>query len=338
MGWKDLAGKLHAWLRLLAARKSPTASAVPPGARMPRGVLWKHVASFQREAYKVSSLHPLADGTVLVGSYNNRERGTSRLHVVDVLGDRTEIWKGGEETIGQGWSGGGQWWLPVEKKNGNIIGVPLNGAGATAATPQGGQYACRIVDGHVAVGNRLYQIGDTGSPRASFPKLGTIISGLVCADGEWIASDDERGIQSASGWFIGGLVPELAVVNGRVIAFFRSGDVRLVSGGQLGRSIGKTRRKCRRAWTNGGLCWWTTAPSDGDGTHGVWVTDGFSMLKVGEFPGLPESTQAGALGSLFGSAVCVDGDGDVWVAVTDETQNGWHLWQGIIQWPTPIDS
>ena len=340
MSWKTLVNKVDYWLGLRAARKVKEAHKadggdIPHGSGLPLSVRWERVASFERESYKVSSIHPLEGGKVLVGCYNNVERGTSRLHVVGADGSRKEIWKGGEETIGQGWKGGGQWWLPVEKKNGDIIGVPLDGSSASAATAQGGQYSCRIVDAHVAVGNKLFQIGDTETPRAQLSKLGGIISGLVCADGEWIGSDDERGIEGESGWFISALCPELAFVGGKVLAFLRSGEVRVIEDGQLGQSIGNTIRKCRRAWTENGLCWWTTAPSDGDGKHGCWVTDGASMLKVGEFPGKAEATQAGALGSLFGSAVCIGTDGAVWVAVTDETQNGYHVWRGTPSWPKP---
>ena len=340
MGWKTLVNKVDYWLGLRAARKAKEAHRAdggdtPHGAGLPLSVRWERVASFERESYKVSSIHPLEGGKVLVGCYNSVERGTSRLHVVGADGSRKEIWKGGEETIGQGWKGGGQWWLPVEKKAGNIIGVPLDGSSASAATAQGGQYSCRIVDAHVAVGNKLFQIGDTETPRAQLSKLGGIISGLVYADGEWIGSDDERGIEGERGWFISALCPELAFVGGKVLAFLRSGEVRVIEDGQLGQSIGNTIRKCRRAWTENGLCWWTTAPSDGDGKHGCWVTDGTSMLKVGEFPGKAEATQAGALGSLFGSAVCIGTDGAVWVAVADETQNGYHVWRGIPSWPKP---
>lgn len=201
-------------------------------------------------------------------------------------------------------------------------------------TAQGGQYSCKIVDGNIAVGNQLFIIGTT-APVVGFPRLSGIISGLVCPDGEWIAADDAHGIQGASGWFIECLCPELAAVNGRVLAFLRSGEVRVVENGELGKAIGNTRRKCRRAWTQGGLCWWTTAPSDGDGKHGLWVTDGDTMLKVAEFPGKAEGTTAGALGSLFGSAVCIGTDNAVWVATTDETQNGYNVYRGVPVWPEP---
>lgn len=342
MGWKTLADKVLYLLKLHGERKARESAGgdspeVPHGEGMPLSVNWQLVASWQRESYKVSSIHPLSGGKVLIGCYNNAERGTSRLHVVGADGSRKEIWKGGEETIGQGWAGGGQWWLPVEKPNGDILGVPLDGSSASPATPQGGQYAARIVDGHVGVGNRLFQIGND-KPVAEFPRLGGIISGLVFDGGEWIACDDERGIQGASGWFIEVLCPELALVNGRRLAFLRTGEVRLIENGQLSTTLGHTRRKCRRAWVSGGLCWWTTAPSDGDGTHGVWCTDGNTMRKVGEFPGLAESTQAGALGSLFGSAICVGTDGAIWCATTDETQNGWVLYRGIPEWPMPSPS
>lgn len=340
MGWNTLADKVSYWLKLRAERKARESAGgdspdVPHGEGMPLSVNWQLVASWQRESYKVSSIHPLSGGKVLIGCYNNAERGTSRLHVVGADGSRKEIWKGGEETIGQGWSAGGQWWLPVEKPNGNIITVPLDGSTAMGTTKQGGQYACRIVDGHVAVGHRLFQVGDPGYPRVSFSGLGTIISGLVCADGEWIASDDQYGITSSRGWFIECLCPELAAVNGRVLAFLRSGEVRIIEGEKLGPAIGNTQRKSRRAWSNGLLCWWTTAPSNGDGTHGVWVSDGNTIRNVGIFVGLAESTPAGDLGSLFGSAVCIGTDGAVWVAVTDETQNGYHVWRGVPVWPKP---
>ena len=222
MGWNDLTKKVNYWLALRQARKEREAKGggdkpLPHGDGMPLSVKWEKVAAWSREAYKVSSLHPLGNGKVLLGCYNNRERGTSRLQIVDGSGSRNEIWKGGEETIGQGWRGGGSWWLPVEKKNGDILTVPFPGGAAMASTKQGGQYACKIVEGHVAVGNRLFQVGDPETPRATFNRLGTIISGLVWLNGEeWIACDDEHGIQSERGWFIEAVCPELAVVNGVV--------------------------------------------------------------------------------------------------------------------------
>lgn len=117
MGWPQLIDKAAYWLKLRRERKEREASGgggggdtpIPPGDDLPLRVDFAKVASFGRESYKVSSIHPLSGGKVLVGCYNNVERGTSRLHVVGADGSRKEIWKGGEETIGQGWAGGGQW-------------------------------------------------------------------------------------------------------------------------------------------------------------------------------------------------------------------------------------
>lgn len=338
MGWSELTDKIAYWLALRKKRKEggvqPMPTPAEPGEGMPESVAWEKVCSFEREAYKVSAVMPLTSGA-LVCSYNNRERGTSRLFRCGADGSRTEVWKGGEETVGQGcWTGSG-WLLPVEKPNGDILSVPDGGGNAKAYTRQGGQYACRIVENHIGVGNQLFQVSNTSSPVATFPRLAGILSGLVHVGDQWIASDDERGIQSSKGWFIEALCPDLAVVGGRVLAFLRSGEVRVIEGEKLGRTLGNTLRKCRRAWSDGKRCWWTTAPSDGSASHDVWVTDGTSMLHVGSVEGKAEKTKAGEVGSLFGSAISEAADGTVWLAVSNRTEDGWELWKGKPKYPAP---
>lgn len=330
MGWNELFDKTAYWLGLRNARKG---GAVQPAVGMPLRVDWHKVAAWKHDNYNVSSIHPLLDGKMLVGCYDNKSRRESRLHVVSGDGTVREIYKGGEETIGQGWVGGGQWWLPVECGEQKIIGVPLDGAHASRDMAQGGKYSARVTDGHVGVGNKVFAITDTSKPVASMPKLAGILSGLVRRGDEWIACDDEKGIQSSEGWFVECRCPDLAIVGGRVLAFLRSGEVRLVEDGKLSTALGNTTRKCRRVWTSGSLAWWSTAPSDGDGHHQVWVTNGESMLRVGQFPGLAESTTAGALGSLFGSAVCVDSENAVWLAAANETRDGWQLHRGTVVCP-----
>lgn len=337
--WERLLDKVVYWLQLRAKRKggggdAPVPAPAEAGEGMPESVAWEKVCSFEREAYKVSAVMPLADGA-LVCSYNNRERGTSRLFRCGADGSRTEVWKGGEETVGQGYWAGSGWLLPVEKKNGDILSVPDSGEKARAYTKQGGQYACRIVEGHIGVGNQLFQVSNTSAPVATFPRLAGILCGLVHVVDEWIASDDERGIQSSKGWFIAANCPDLAVVGGKVLAFLRSGEVRVIEGEKLGRTLGNTLRKCRRAWSDGKRCWWTTAPSDGGNSHDVWVTDGTSMLHVGSVEGKAEKTKAGELGSLFGSAICEASDGTVWLAVSNRTEDGWELWKGTATYPAP---
>ena len=330
MGWNELLQKTSYWLGLRAAR---TSGAIAPAVAMPTRVDWRKVAAWKHDNFNVSSIHPLSGGKILVGCYDNKSRKESRLHVVEADGSVNEIYKGGEETIGQGWFGGGQWWLPVECGAQQLITVPQDGSSASRHVSQNGKYSARVTDGHVGVGNQVFAITDTSKPVASMPKLAGILSGLVRLGDEWIASDDERGIQSSEGWFIEALCPDLAIVGGRVLAFLRSGEVRLIEDGKLSTPLGNTTRKCRRVWVNGSLAWWSTAPSDGDGHHQVWVTNGESMLRVGQFNGLAESTTAGALGSLFGSAVCVDSDNAVWLAAANETKDGWVLYRGTPTYP-----
>lgn len=336
MGWNELLDKTAYWLKLRQQRNdNPLPAPVPPGLAMPLSVNWEKIASFDRESYKVSAVMPL-DGGSLVCSYNNQTRSDSRLFRCGSDGSLKELWHGKEETVGQGYKLQGTWYLPVEKSDGDILAVPADGSSCKAFTAQGGRYSCRIVEGCVAVGNQLFDVGSTSVPVATFPRLHGILCGLVRFGGEWIASDDETGIESTAGWFISCNCPDLAVVGGRPLAFLRSGEVRAIEDGKLGESIGNTRRKCRRAWSNGARCWWTTAPSDGDGKHGVWCTDGSSMLKVGEFAGKHESTSSGALGSLFGSAICEADDGTLWLALSNETEDGWVLYRGKPTFPEPV--
>lgn len=335
MGWPKLFDKANYWLKLRALRKErKEPEPVPPGPGMPVKVAWEKVSAFDRESYKVSAVMPL-DGGALVCSYNNASRSDSRLFRCGSDGSRKELWHGGEETVGQGYLLQGMWYLPVEKKSGDILAVPFDGSSCKAFCAQGGRYAARIVEGCVGVGQFLYDVGSTATPVAQFPHLRGILCGLVRFGGEWVASDDSAGIESTAGWFIPCKCPDLAVVGGRLLAFLRSGEVRVVEGGKLTTTLGNTRRKCRRAWSLGARCWWTTAPSDGDSKHGVWVTDGNSMLKVGEFGGKAESTSAGALGTLFGSAVCEADDGTLWLALSNETEDGWVLYHGTPTYPVP---
>lgn len=338
MGWNELLEKTAYWLKLRAKRKGgdmPGPAPVTPGDGMPTDVSWQEVAHFDMESYKVSAIMPLDAGGVVVCSYNNAERRTARIHRVAADGAVAEIHKGGEETIGQGCNSGGTWLLPVEKKNGDILAVTPDGASCKAYTKQGGQYAGRIVDGHIGVGNQLFAVSDTSAPVASFPRLAGFLSGLVHRGDEWIASDDERGIMSSKGWFIECLCPDLAIVGGKVLAFLRNGEVRVVEGEKLCKTIGNTLHKCRRAWSNGARCWWTTAPSDGGAAHEVWVTDGTAMLNVGRFDGKRENTPAASLGSLFGSAICEAEDGTVWCAASNEKEHGWKLFRGTAKYPAP---
>ena len=335
MGWGELIDKTVYWLKLRRLRKEGGVkpAPVPPGPGIPLEVAWEKVCSFERESYKVSACMPL-EGGALVCSYNNAERGTSRLFRCGTDGSRQEIWKGGEETVGQGYLFEGQWFLPVEKPNGDILAVPFDGSSCKAVASQGGQYAARIVDGRIGVGNQLFEVGST-SPVATFPRLSGILCGLVHVGDEWIASDDEHGIMSSNGWFISCKCPDLAVVCGKVLAFLRSGEVRIIEGEDLGRTIGTTHGKCRRAWSDGKRCWWTTAPSDGLCWHSVWVTDAESIKVVGNFEGKAEPTPAANLGSLFGSAICEADDGTLWLAISNKTEDGWELYRGTPTYPAP---
>lgn len=341
MGWKELIDKTAYWLKLRKQRKQggggdDGGEPVPAesGAGLPERVEWREAARFERESYKVSAAMPLEGGRTLVCCYNNAERGTSRLHVVGADGGRTEIWKGGEETIGQGCEVDGTWFLPVEKKGGHVIAVPTDGSKASAYVAQGGQYSAKIVDGHIAVGNQLFALSNTSAPVAAFPRLAGIVSGLVHVGDEWIASDDERGIQSSKGWFIECLCPELAALDGVAYAFLRSGEVRRIEIGTLGKTMGNTLHKARRAWSDGQRIWWTTAPTDGGDRHQVWCMSAEGMRNFGEFQGKRENTPTTSLGSLFGSAICVRNGGTIIdVAVTDETQNGWVLYRGTAVYP-----
>lgn len=334
MGWNELFHKASYWLKLRQQRKAGfNPSPVPPGPGMPLSVKWNKVCSFERGSYKVSACMPL-EGGALVCSYNNAERGTSRLFRCGADGSRKEIWKGGEETVGQGCLFEGQWFLPVEKPKGDILAVPFDGSSCKAVASQGGQYAARIVDGCIGVGNQLFEVGST-SPVATFTRLSGILCGLVHVGDEWIASDDEHGIMSSKGWFISCHCPDLAVVGGKVLAFLRSGEVRIIEGEGLGRTIGTTHGKCRRAWSDGKRCWWTTAPSDGLRWHDVWVTDGEFIMVFGNFEGKTESTTAANLGSLFGSAICEADDGTLWLAISNKTEDGWELYRGTPTYPDP---
>lgn len=337
MGWNELIQKTAYWLHLRQLRKHPADVEPEPsagGAGLPEKVVWQKVCEFEREAYKVSALMPIRGGVILC-CYNNRERGTSRVFRCGNDGSKTEIWKGGEETIGQGSEMGGCWFLPVEKKGGDVLAVTSDGTSCKPYVSQGGQYACRIVEWHIAVGNQLFAIANTGAPVATFPRLAGIVCGLVHVGDEWIASDDQCGIQSSRGWFVECKCSELAVVGGRVLAFLRSGEVRVVQGEGLCRTIGNTLHKCRRAWSNGTCCWWTVAPSDGGARHDVWCTDGRAMRNLGGVEGKRENTPAGELGSLFGSAICEADDGTIWLAVSNRTEDGWELYRGTATYPAP---
>lgn len=337
MGWAQLIDKTTYWLKLRRKRKEgvkPAPAPVPPGPAMPIGVAWEKVCDFERESYKVSAIMPL-DGGALVCSYNNSTRNDSRLFRCGADGTKKEIWHGGEETVGQGYKLEGMWYLPVEKPQGDILAVPVDGSSCKAFTAQGGRYACRIIEGCVGVGQQLFDVGTPSVPIATFTRLSGILCGLVRAVDEWIASDDERGIMSSKGWFIEAKCPDLAVVGGKVLAFLRSGDVRVIEGEKLGRSLGTTLHKCRRAWSDGKRCWWTTAPSDGGDGHAVWMTDGDSMLQVGCFAGKKEETPASSLGSLFGSAICEADDGTLWCAISNKTEDGWELYRGTPTYPAP---
>ncbi len=337
MGWAQLIDKTTYWLKLRRKRKEgvkPSPAPVPPGPAMPIGVAWEKVCDFERESYKVSAIMPL-DGGALVCSYNNSTRNDSRLFRCGADGTKKEIWHGGEETVGQGYKLEGRWYLPVEKPQGDILAVPVDGSSCKAFTAQGGRYACRIVEGCVGVGQQLFDVGTPSVPIATFTRLSGILCGLVHVGDEWIASDDERGIMSSKGWFIEAKCPDLAVVGGKVLAFLRSGDVRVIEGEKLGRSLGTTLHKCRRAWSDGKRCWWTTAPSDGGDGHAVWMTDGDSMLQVGCFAGKKEETPASSLGSLFGSAICEAADGTLWCAISNKTEDGWELYRGTPTYPAP---
>lgn len=329
MGWNELAQKVSYWLALRKQRKNQQPVPAPSEDAAPVKMDWKKVAEEAKAYTKASAVFPLADGTAVVAVYDNASRQKSWM-IRCTPDSRTEVYRGSEETIGQGDRDGDGWVAPVEKKGGRLLVVRPDGT-VEPGEAQAGQYACLIRGGIIGVGRQLFRVGAQGEALASFTRLTGILSGFVPAGSAWIACDDESGIESTAGWHIPDICTCLATVGGKVLAFLRTGAVWELDAakGKLRRLLGTSNRKPRRVWVDGNRCWLVT-----HGPQELWATNGDTLQCVRSFGGATCDSPAGE-GSLFGAAVASDASGNVWVAVTKGKADGWELWRGISSYPSP---
>jgi hypothetical protein len=297
--------------------------------RLPHAIDLVMLHQHKKKDVKLSSVHALNRGAILVASYDSDSRSDAWLHVLLPSGEMKLVYDNVHaETYGHG-DRVGEWiYLPAEDKDAPVIRVNVNTYNVEMMPhKQPHEYGARQVGGLCAYiprgqGNKINQLYDmvkgvfTGQ---TFPALKGIVSGMVIKGDEVICSVIDYGIQSSRGWHINVGCPELATIGKDTIAFLRNGDIHKLDGAQLGYKIAATSIKPLRATTLRKIMYWVTMhPTT------VWATDCSKARRIHHFGDKEENPNTQS--SLFGTSIA--NDGESLIIGRSIEGGGFEIWRG----------
>lgn len=277
-------------------------------------------ANYQKNI-KVNSIQNASCG-LLVCTYDNDSRKNSWIVLIH-NGFAKTIFSSSNETIGTPALVDGWWIFPAESKKLEPL-VLINDK--TAETKRGikplAEYATVCLDGYIPYANPVCLCNPLGEVVESFQNLDGIVSGIARMNDEWILSvmdGSNPGIASTKGWKVSGKYPEVVILNGNIIGFEKNGEVHLLDGGKIQKTIVKTGNKAQRARVKNGLVFWTTADYDQ-----LWVSNDNDSKMLYQWPA-GDKPDGVSSGSLFNTSLTFDGE-DVVVA-RSVTNNGYEVWR-----------
>jgi len=293
---------------------------------LPASASAQTISAQSRKHLAVCTVHSLAYGQLLLGTYDNDTRSNCWLDEVRPDGSLRNIMTSESETFGYGEAFGDLLYIPMETRSEPAIAVNRRAELVRLPFAPPAEYCARIVKGEgcfIRRGNGHHNIMFSyvlGQPTGvAFPALNGMVSGLVKRDatGEWIAASIDKGIQSSLGWHIDAGCPEVIERNGEVLAFLRNGDVHTLDGANLGRKIVSTGMKPMRAVLAGGLVYWVTYRKTQ-----LWVTDGRTANMLIDFG--DDYVDPMASGTLFGASITPYQDG-LAIAMSVNDKNGYEI-------------
>jgi len=296
---------------------------------VPSSIDLELVAQVSRKNWKVSSVHALNDGAILLAVYDNASRKDAWLYVIKNDGSTAQILKTSAETYGYGDRVDDWIYVPAEHKNGHIVRVNVNSHSAEVLTlTQPQEYASRQIEGVAAYiprgnskSNILFDMTNGQVLPISFNGLDGIVTGIVKKDDEWILVGLDTKVQSSSGWQIQHPCTEAIELLGDVLIFARNGKVYKLDGDELGDEIADTGSKPRRAVKIGRLVYWVTGYPDQ-----IWVTNGKKSRKLHDF----ENTAIDPDKNGSGFNISISVDEDELIIARSKDDNGYEVFRGSV--------
>lgn len=165
----------------------------------------------------------------------------------------------------------GKFFLPMEQGDGQIIWVDKDGK--IGAGPKQPKQLSNIAIGNVTAIqnlnegiNRLWDIVNGQWLGVEFNRLNDIVTGLCREGNEWVACDNDGGIQWGGGAYLDEFAQDVITFRGETYAFMKDGRVVVIKAGKIVREIINTGQKAMRAivikWKGADLLVWCTAEID----------------------------------------------------------------------------
>lgn len=279
--------------------------------------------------WKVSAMVKAKCG-LLVCTYNNVTRRNAAIVLLNPqTGEMRQLIATNAETYGRPVLRDGKWYFPQEENETPIVIVDDKTGAVSRGRKHPTDYStCGIETVFPVVGRdgRSYPwIWDfiTGKSGHRFKSVRGIVSDIVRDNGQYVIAVQDGspgGIEWENGQFLTDAASGLEKIGTRLIAFFKSGNVRVVSGGKRGEIIAMVGRKFVRTTQHKGLIFAVTSNPDS-----LVLCNGYDVAVAYTFPG-NDLTDGTASGSLFDGDVAVEGK-YVWVARSLH-RGGYEVWRG----------
>jgi hypothetical protein len=286
---------------------------------------------------KVSAMWKATCGLIVAG-YHNVTRRNSWLVRIDNNGTASKVYEGKRETIGTPDLVGGNWVIPSE--GGDESSTPRallmddKSGKISHGKEQPEKYSTRCLAGMFGVNYKgaNVRLWDAlrGATLATWPMdmLEGIVSGLAYyGDDVLLAVMDgsKPGIAAwKAKWVCRGSYPEVAVFQGRILGFAKSGDVHEIDGksGKVIKTLTSVGNKWQRVRIRGGVLYGTTCNRDQ-----VWCYNGKNWKLLKEWADEPaDSTKSG---SLFNTTLDFWGN-DLCVARSIDNR-GFEVWRLVLK-------
>lgn len=269
---------------------------------------------------------------LFVCTYSNSSRRDAAIDLVNPsTGESRNLIRNSFETFGRPVLHGGWWYFPCEGHSPRIVRIrDSDGRVDSGGRVQPDDYSACGTEDFFAVckrggGKPFLWSFISGRSGHKYRTLDGIPSGIVRSGADVVISVSDgavSGVESTNGQVVLGACPTIAEVNRKLIALFKDGEVRDLTGVRRGSILAQTRRKPCRSVVSGGLAYWVTSNPDA-----LYVTNGKAIRHLWDAPG-PDISTGTKDGNLFDTDVAVDGDR---VAVARSQANGgFEVWIGKV--------
>ncbi len=296
-------------------------------AKLPAKLSFRRILDNNAGPWKVSAMVKAKCG-LLVCTYHNTSRNDACVNLVNP-NDGTErtLIRTNAETYGRPVKYGGKWYFTQEDRGQIVIVDDATGKVSRGRTQPTDYSTCGLGKWFAVVARAgagypwLWDFRDGGKGH-QYKRAKGIPSAIAKDGGYVIAVQDgaPAGIEWEDGKYLPDGAAGLERIGNRLLAFTKSGDIRVVTGGRYGPVIARYGRKYVRASQSGGIVYALTSNPDS-----LIVCNGDDAKLVFDFPG-PDLSDGTRSGSLFDGDVVAEGK-TVWVARSLHN-GGYEVWKG----------